>query len=69
MIPAYVMPCTMQEIGALSPLAWGLGAFQDVFVRGGSLRTASGKMGLLLMFFALTITIAWLSLRKSRSGD
>jgi ABC-2 type transport system permease protein len=69
MIPAYVMPRTMQEIGALSPLAWGLGAFQEVFVRGGSLRTASCKTGLLLIFFALTMTIAWLSLRKSRPGD
>ncbi len=68
MIPAYVMPRYMQEISALSPLAWGLGAFQEVFVRGGGLRTASREMGLLLIFFALTMTIAWLSLRKSRSG-
>ena len=35
MIPVYVMPRSMQEISVLSPLAWGLNAFQDVLVRGG----------------------------------
>lgn len=68
MIPTYVMPRSMQEISGLSPLAWGLSAFQEVFVRGGGLRTAIRETGLLLIFFALTMTIAWLSLRKSRSG-
>jgi ABC-2 type transport system permease protein len=67
MIPAYVMPRYMQEISVLSPLAWGLGAFQEVFVRGGGLLAAGRKTGLLLLFFTLTMTIAWLSLR--RSGD
>ena len=69
MIPAYVMPRYMQEISALSPLAWGLSAFQEVFVRGGGLRTSCRETGLLLIFFALTMTIAWLSLKKYRSGD
>ena len=68
MIPAYVMPRAMRQIGAFSPLAWGLNAFQEVFVRGGGLLASMRDTGLLLLFFALTMTIAWLSLRKSRPG-
>ena len=34
MIPVYVMPRSMQNLSNCSPLAWGLNAFQDVFVRG-----------------------------------
>ncbi|RPJ73174.1 MAG: ABC transporter permease, partial [Desulfobacteraceae bacterium] len=69
MIPVYVMPRFMQELSVVSPLAWGLNAFQDVFVREGTLRAAAPELMYLSIFFLLTIMIAWLALRKSRSGD
>lgn len=69
MIPVYVMPRHMQEVSVLSPLAWGLNAFQDVFVRGGSLRTVAPEISSLLAFFAVTMTIAWLCLHGRRSGE
>jgi len=69
MIPVYVMPRYMQEVSSVSPLAWGLNAFQDVLVRGGDLGTASREIASLLLFFIVTITISWLALRRNRTGN
>jgi len=69
MIPVYVMPRYMQDISAVSPLAWGLNAFQDVLVRGGDLAAVSGEMSLLLGFFIVTISISWLALSRGRTGE
>jgi len=69
MIPVYVMPRYMQDISMLSPLAWGLNAFQDVFVRGGNLGTVGREMSLLLLFFIVTITVSWLALSRKRTGE
>ena len=68
MIPVYVMPRYMQEISYFSPLAWGLNAFQDVFVRGGNLATVSREISFLLLFSIVTITASWLALRRNRTG-
>ncbi len=67
MIPVYVMPRYMQEISTYSPLAWGLTAFQDIFVRGGSLRTVLPEMSYLLLFFIVTVTISGLAIRSNRT--
>jgi len=34
-VPLAVMPPLMQQFAMISPLAWGLNGFLDVFVRGG----------------------------------
>ena len=59
MVPSYVMPHTMQRIGAFSPLSWGLDAFLTVFVRGGGVRSVLHEVGAMFLFFVLTICIAW----------
>lgn len=68
MIPVYVMPRSMQDISVISPLSWGLTAFQDVLVRGGSWITASREMTLLLLFFVVTIAVSWFALHRSRAA-
>lgn len=67
MIPVYVMPRYMQEISICSPLAWGLTAFQDIFVRGGNLGTVLPEMSYLLLFFIVTVTISGLAMRSNRN--
>jgi ABC-2 type transport system permease protein len=67
MIPVYVMPRYMQEISTFSPLAWGLTAFQDIFVRGGNLHTVLREVSYLIMFFLVAITIAGVALRNNRT--
>lgn len=67
MIPVYVMPRYMQDISTYSPLAWGLTAFQDIFVRGGDLRTVLPEISYLLLFFIVTVTISGLAMRSNRT--
>ncbi|MDD5762638.1 MAG: ABC transporter permease [bacterium] len=69
MIPVYVMPRSMQAVSVVSPLAWGLNAFQDVFVREGTLRTVGPNLARLILFSLATLSVAWWSLRRSRSGE
>lgn len=67
MVPVFVMPPVMQTISIFSPLSWGLNAFMDVFVRGGSLRTVLPDVVLLTLFFLVTTLVAWFNLsRKGR---
>lgn len=67
MIPVYVMPRYMQEISTFSPLAWGLTAFQDVFVRGGNLSTVLPELSYLLLFFIASIAISGLAMHNNRT--
>ena len=39
MVPSFLMPAKMQQVGQLSPLQWGLSAFVDLFLRGGTIAT------------------------------
>jgi ABC-2 type transport system permease protein len=67
MVPVFVMPPVMQMLSIFSPLSWGLNAFMDIFVRGGSLRTVLPDVVLLTLFFLVTTLIAWFNLsRKGR---
>jgi len=50
LVPKTVMPPLMQDLAQLSPLSWGLDAFQDVFVRGGGLRDVTPEVLGLLAF-------------------
>lgn len=64
MVPRFIMPPTMQEIGLLSPMAWGLDGFLDLLLRGGGLATAWPNLTALLIFAALMWTAAWLLARR-----
>jgi len=59
MVPVYAMPQVMQRLSIVSPLNWGLTAFQDLLVRGYSLSSVWDDLGLLLLFFLVTIIYAW----------
>jgi len=49
-IPVYVMPEMMQFLSSLSPLNWGLSAFYDVFLRGGTIISVIPEIARLLIF-------------------
>jgi ABC-2 type transport system permease protein len=68
MVPVYAMPKTMQAISVLSPLSWGLNAFLDLFVRGGSLRMIWPEITALLTFFLANLAVArFYFLRRTQS--
>ncbi|MGQ9427519.1 ABC transporter permease [Gilvimarinus sp. F26214L] len=55
MVPLFLMPATMQQIGQLSPMAWGLEGFLDVLLRNGGLALVWPK-ALALTLFGLALT-------------
>ncbi|MFA6498185.1 MAG: ABC transporter permease [Desulfurivibrionaceae bacterium] len=59
MVPVYAMPHMMQRISIISPLNWGLTAFQDLLLRGYSLSAVLGDLGRLFLFFVVTVVLSW----------
>lgn len=65
-VPSYVMPEMMRKIGKLSPMNWGLEAFNDLFLRGGGIHEIIFESLLLLAFFLLAGFIAFIYNRFTR---
>lgn len=59
MVPVYAMPRIMQQLSIVSPLNWGLTAFFELLVRGGSFMDIADELGRLALFFCLMILAAW----------
>jgi len=69
MIPVYVMPKGMQLISQISPLAWGLDGFLELFVRGGNVQSIGSNLLSLFGFFVVTTLLSLLVFtRRGRSG-
>jgi ABC-2 type transport system permease protein len=66
MVPVVAMPRVMQTLSVVSPLAWGLTGFQDIFVRNGTIRAAAPEALALTAFAAGTIGVASWALRGRR---
>lgn len=59
MVPVYAMPHAMQRLSIISPLNWGLTAFQDILLRGYSIAAILDDLGRLFLFFAVTALLSW----------
>lgn len=68
MIPRFVMPDFMQQLSALSPLYWGLDAYQDLIVRKTSLAIIEKKILVLLGFSGVCLLISRLKFRWSEES-
>jgi ABC-2 type transport system permease protein len=64
MVPVFVMPDFMQKLSIVSPLGWGLDAFLDILVRGGSMGSVLKELALLAGFFVATIGVSMLVFRR-----
>lgn len=64
MVPKLVMPVAMQTVTILSPMAWGLNGFIDVFVRGAHPGGLLVPIGSLLGFAAFCLVIASWRIRQ-----
>ena len=65
MVPVYAMPQMMQEFSMISPLNWGLMAFQDLLMRGKGFVEIVDDLGRLFLFFLVTISLASWKLRNT----
>ena len=58
-VPVFVMPQMMQKISVLSPLNWALDGFYTLLLRDGRFKDIWMQTGLLIVFFAVTLFIAY----------
>lgn len=56
MVPRFLMPTAMQEIGQLSPMCWGLEGFLDILLRNGGIALIWPK-ALALTVFGVALTM------------
>jgi len=60
----------MQHLSVLSPLAWGLDAFLELFVRGGNIKSVLPEVIALIGFFLGTLLVSWaVFFRRVRTGN
>ena len=64
MVPAHVMPETMQQLTWISPMAWGLKAFQELLLNRSGLDGVGRYLLLLSAFSFATLTAAVLVYRR-----
>lgn len=64
MVPVFFMPPVMQHLSALTPLNWGVTAYQDLFTRGALLADIQGRVLLLSAFGCAGLGWAWFRLFK-----
>ena len=65
-VPTYVMPQTMRQLSAFSPLNWSLNSFYELFLRGGGVKAIIPDTIKLIAFFLLTMSIASIVNRVKR---
>jgi ABC-2 type transport system permease protein len=64
MVPKFIMPPFMQELTAVSPMAWALDGFHVIILRGGGLTDILPQAGALLSLGAAALAIAiWINTR------
>jgi len=63
MVPVFVMPHALQVLSNLSPMAWGLQGYLDLFLRGGGVGDVLGEAALLLACAAVLLGAAFAVLR------
>lgn len=66
MVPVYLMPSVMQSVSVVSPLGWGLDAFQVVLLRGGVLSDTLPQLMKLMGCAGLCFIFAWRGLKRQR---
>ena len=66
MVPVFAMPAFMRGLSQVSPLAWGLNAFLELFARGGDLSTVWQEVLLLLSFTLTMLLSAWVVFQRTR---
>ncbi|UCG26665.1 MAG: ABC transporter permease [Bacteroidales bacterium] len=58
-VPVYMMPDIMKTISIISPLNWSMEGFYNVFLRGAGIKAIMSQIVYLLIFFVVTMLIAF----------
>lgn len=68
MVPRFLMPEAMRQLGDFSPMAWGLEGFFDILLRHGTVVDVLPETGGLLGFAALMLALTFVFSRRSASA-
>jgi ABC-2 type transport system permease protein len=68
-VPVYVMPEALQVLAGFSPLNWGLGAYQNVFLGDGNLSSVWQQVCKLFLFFVITMVFALFFDKKANKSQ
>ena len=68
MVPRFVMPPALRALGGLSPMAWSLEGFLEVFLRHGGLAQVAPSALLLAGFGCLSLGVAAALFRRQQRG-
>jgi len=60
MVPKFVMPEYLQDFTDISPMAWGLEGFLDIFLRGNGISGVLAEAGALFLFGSALLTMAFI---------
>ncbi len=66
MVPTFVMPRFMQELANLSPMAWGLEGFLDIFLRGGGAADVLPESLALVLLGGVMLALTVIILRRQK---
>lgn len=64
MVPKFIMPESMQQIGSFSPMSWGLDSFLEILVYGGSFEDIYLKLTYLFLFGIICLFLATTILKR-----
>lgn len=65
-VPVFMMPDLMRHLSALSPLAWGLSAFHDAFLRDAGPAQVLAESLKLILFSLFTMSAAFVKFKVTR---
>lgn len=68
MVPKFIMPETMQTLTNISPMAWALEGFLDIFLRGGGLLSILSEAAMLFGFGGFMLILAIVVFHQQRDG-
>ncbi len=68
MVPKFIMPETMQTLTNISPMAWALEGFLDIFLRGGGLLSILTEAAMLFGFGGFMLILAIVVFHQQRDG-
>ncbi|MBN1111926.1 MAG: ABC transporter permease [Bacteroidales bacterium] len=66
-VPTFIMPEIMRKISVMSPMNWALNGFYDIFLRDSDIYGIAPYIGLLILFFGISVAITYLYNKYNRS--
>ncbi|VAW49488.1 Domain of unknown function / Efflux ABC transporter, permease protein [hydrothermal vent metagenome] len=68
MVPKFIMPEYLQDFTNISPMAWGLEGFLDIFLRNSGVNGILTEVGGLMLFGLISLTLAFIVFHRQANN-